>query len=136
MIGYGVEDPRVAERAEVGDHQKHRQQKSEIANPIENEGLFACFRGGLAPEVKADQQVGGKADSFPPDEHEQEVFCEHQRQHEEHEQVEVGEIAPVTLFMSHVADGVDMDQKANAGDDQKHDQRQGIEQEVKINAKG
>jgi hypothetical protein len=29
-----------------------------------------------------------------------------------------------------------MNQKANAGDDQEHNQRQGIEQEVKIGAKG
>ena len=86
--------------------------------------------------VKADQQVGGETYALPADEHQQEVLRQHQRQHEKHEEVEVGEETPVSLFVRHVADGVDVDQKAHAGDDQQHDQRQRVEQEGKIGAKG
>ena len=68
-------------------------------------------------EVEADEQVRGETDALPADEHQQEVLGEHQRQHEEHEEVEVGEEAPVALFVRHVADGVDVDEEADAGDD-------------------
>ena len=120
----------------MGDHQEHGEQKAEIPDAVEDECLLACVHGRFAQVVKADQQVGGESNALPADEHEQKVLRQHQGQHEKHEQVEVGEVAPVSLFVRHVADGVDMDQKADAGDDQQHDQRQGVEQEVKIGAKG
>ena len=106
----------------MGNHQEHGEQKTEIADAIEDERLLACIGGGFAQVVKADQQVRSKTHALPADEHQQEVFRQHQGQHEKHEEVEVGKIAPVSLFVGHVADGVDMDQKADAGDHQQHDQ--------------
>ena len=57
-------------------------------------------------EVKPDQQVAAQSHAFPADEEQQEVRAEHQDQHEEHEQVEIGEEAVVTAFVRHVADCV------------------------------
>jgi hypothetical protein len=57
---------------------------------------------------------------------------EHQHQHEEHEEVEVGEEAPVALFVRHVADGVDVDEEADAGDDAEHDEREVIDGEGEV----
>ena len=136
MLGDGAEDLAVAERAEVGNHQEHGQQEAEVADAVEEERLLARVRGGLTEVVKADQQIGGETHTFPADEHQQKVFCQHQGQHEKHEQVEVGKEAPVAFLVRHVADGVDMDQKSYAGDDQQHDQGQGVEQEGKIGAEG
>ena len=60
--------------------------------------LFAC---SLVPE--ADQRVRAEADAFPADEHQQQVVAQHQRQHREREQVQVGEEAPVRRLLVHVA---------------------------------
>ena len=46
----------------------------------------------LVPE--ADQALGAEADALPADEHQQQAVAEHQRQHREGEQVQVGEEAP------------------------------------------
>src|ERR1700733_6229920 len=136
MIGNRPEDPGVAEGAEVGDHQEQGEQKAEVAYAIENERLHACRGGRWALVVKTYEQIRREPDTLPADKHEQEVLRQHQRQHEEHEEVEISKEAPVAVFLCHVADGVDMDHKAHAGNHQKHDEGQGIEQEVKVGAKG
>ncbi len=132
MLGELAGDSAEAERAEVGDEQKHRQQEAEVADAVDDEGLFARLRSGVLLEVEADQQVRGEPHALPADEHEQEVLRQHQREHEEHEEVEVGEEPPVTLFVRHVTDGVDVDQEADAGDDKQHDQRELIEGEGEV----
>jgi len=91
---------------------------------------------GFAKEVKADQQIRGQPHALPADEHQEEVLRQHQCQHEKHEEIQIGEVAPVPLFVRHVADRIDMDQETHAGDHQQHDQGQRIEQEGKIGAKG
>ena len=53
-------------------------------------------------------------------------------EHEEHEEVQIGEEAAVALLVRHVADGVDVDQEADAGDDQQHDERELIEHEGEV----
>ena len=83
-------------------------------------------------EVEADEQVRGEADALPADEHQQEARGQHQHQHEEHEEVQVGEEAPVALFVRHVADRVDVDQEADAGDDAQHDQREVVDGEGEV----
>ena len=98
--GDGAEHLVEAEGAEVGDHQEHREQKAEVADAVKDERFLAGVRSRLTQVVKADQQVGGESHALPADEQEQEVLRQHQRQHEEHEQVEVGEVAPVSVFVA------------------------------------
>ena len=87
-------------------------------------------------EPEADEQVGGEADAFPSDEHEQGVAGEDQRGHEEEEEVEVGEVAPVAFVVVHVADGVDVDEEADAGDDEQHDEGELVEDEAEVDVEG
>ena len=96
----------------MSDDQEHRQQKAEIANPIDDEGLLAGIRGRILGVVKADQQIGDESDTFPADKHQQEICRQHQRQHEKQKQIHVAEEAPVALLGCHVADGVEMNQQA------------------------
>ena len=85
-----------------------------------NAFLPACGRG--RPRVpEADEQVGAEADRLPEDVEEQEVAGQHQHRHREHEQVQVREEARVAGVVVHVADRVEVDQEADAGDDQQHD---------------
>ena len=107
--------------------QEHREQEAEVADAVDDEGFLAGVGGGVLLEVEADEQVGGEADALPADEHQQEALGEHQDQHEEHEEVEIGEEAPVALFVRHVADRVDVDEEADAGDDAEHDEREVVD---------
>jgi hypothetical protein len=126
------EDGGEVERAEVRDEQEHREEKAEVADTVDDEGLLACVGGGVLAEVEADEQVGGEANALPADEEQEEIRGEHQNQHEEHEEVQVGEEAPVALLMRHVADGVDVDEEADAGDDSEHDEREVVDGESEV----
>ena len=132
MLRDGAEDLRKAQAAEVRDQQEHCQQETEVADAVDDEGLFAGVGGGGLLEVKADQQVRAEAHALPADEQQQEVCGQHQHRHEEHEEVEVGEEAPVALFVAHVADRVDVDEEADAGDHGEHDQREVIDGEGEV----
>ena len=56
-----------------------------------------------------------------------EAVAEDEQQHREDEQVEVGEEAPVGRLVGHVAGRVDVDERADDGDDEDHDRRERIE---------
>ena len=119
-------------RAEIDNNEKNPDQETKIANAVDDECLLARGGRGVALEVETDQQVGGEADAFPAHEHEQHIARQDQDRHEEEEQVEEAEIPRVALFMSHVADGINVDEKTDAGDDQQHDQRKWIEEKAEI----
>jgi hypothetical protein len=65
-----------------------------------------------------DQQVRGETYAFPADVEAKVVVGEHQQQHCGQEQVQVREKSSPLGILGHVADGIDMDQGADAGDQQ------------------
>ena len=73
----------------------------------------------LLPET--DQQVRRQADQRPPHDQEKEIRGGHQQQHRKYEQVHISKKPAVFGITLHVPDGIDMDQKTHAGDDQKHE---------------
>jgi hypothetical protein len=129
------EDAAKAEGSEVSDEQEHREQEAEVADAVDDEGFLAGVRRGILCKIEADEQVGGEADAFPADEEQQEAGAEDQDQHEEHEEVQVGEEAPVTIFKGHITDGVEVDEEADAGDDGEHDQREVVDGEGEVDVK-
>ena len=108
--GYGAggkradvsEDFREAEAAEVLDEQEHREKEAKVTDTVDDESLLAGVGGGVFAEVKADEEVGREADAFPADKEQEEAFGKDEDEHEEHEEVEVGEEAPVTFVLGHV----------------------------------
>ena len=118
------------ERAEVNRDQEDCKRESEIADTVHDERFVAGVGGEFFEEIESDQQIAAQSDAFPSDEEQQEVRAQHQNQHEEHEQVQIREEAVVSAFVSHVADGVDMNQKADAGDDHQHDGGQPVNREI------
>ena len=92
--------------------------------------LLPALVANFLIEVEADQQIAAQPDAFPADEQQQVVRRQHQHQHEEHEQVQVGEEPVVAALVRHVADRVDVDQRADAGDDQQHDGGQPVDGEI------
>ena len=127
--GRSLEDRKHVQRPERRVEHEHRDQESEVADPVHDERLLAGVRvlAVLVPEP--DEEVGAEPDALPADEHQQVVRREHEHQHEEDEEVEVREVPRVAPVVTHVTDAVDVDQTAHARHDQRHQQRQLIEQE-------
>jgi hypothetical protein len=69
-------------------------------------------------QVVADEQIGRQPNPFPPDERHQEVRAQHQVEHHEHKQVQVGEKPVKTRIAVHVADGEQVNEKGDKGDEQ------------------
>ena len=113
-------DGTKVQRPERHHHDHHAQQERRVTNAIDDEGFLSRVRGGLALEVKTDQKVGAEPHAFPAHEHHQVVVRQNQHQHGEHEEVQVAEEAVVPAFVRHVSGGVDVDQEADARDDQHH----------------
>jgi len=90
--------------------------------------------GGFAEEIKTDQQVAAKSHAFPADEEEHVVGGENENEHEEHEEIEVGEEAVIAAFVGHVAGGVDVNEPADSGDDEEHDHGELVDLEVEAGA--
>ncbi len=127
-------DQLEVERAEGDERQQGAEDEGVVADAVDDERLLAGVAGRLLHVVEADQQVRAQPDALPADEHHQEVRAEHQHEHEEDEQVQVGEEARVVGvgLLVHVGRRVDVDQRADAGDDQDHQRRQRVEPEGQV----
>ncbi len=128
------EDSLKIQRAERAEQQEHPQHEAEIADAVDDERLLARIRRGFLQEVETDEQVAAQAHAFPADEEQHEIGGENQNQHEEHEEIQVGEEAVVAAFVRHVAGGVNVNQEADAGDDQHHHDGELVQLQVESRA--
>jgi len=121
-----------------GDGCKDGEEKAEIADAVDDEGLLARGRAPLLVIVVADQEVGAQPDALPADKHDRKIRAENKHQHGEHEQIEIGEVAgvPGIGFRVHVADRVDVDEKTHEGDKGHHHRRQRVELERGVDVDG
>ena len=119
----------TAEVAELREHQHDRERHTEVTDTVDDE----CLLGGRGSRVlvlpEADQQVGRQADAFPAEEHHEVVGCEHQREHRGYEEIEEREEPAAPLIVLHVADRVDVDQRADTRDQQDEQPGQLVERE-------
>ncbi len=128
------------EGAEIGEDEEHGDEQPKIADAVGDEGFFGS--DGIADTVLAffkpetDEQVGAQAHAFPANEHHQEVVGADQDHHGGDEEVEENEetgeasgIPIVAHIIVHVADGVNVDEHAHAGDHQHHHHGEGIHAE-------
>ena len=109
------------------------QQKAHVANSGDDESLLGRSgrRGPVVPE--SDQQVGRKPHQFPEGVELDDVGRQHQPQHGSGEQGHVGEVARHAGISPHVAQGVNLDQQANAGDHHQHDAGNRVQQQTYLN---
>ena len=102
------------------EDQHQADQKAEVADPVDDERLLSGgSRGGLG-EPEGNQQERAQADELPAQEEHGEVARQDQGQHRGGKQIEISEEAGEARVAVHVADGVDVDQRAHPGDDQRH----------------
>ena len=102
------------------------EREPDVADPVDDERLLGRERRRPFAVPEPDQQVAREPDQLPRDEDDEPVVGEDQEQHREHEQVQVGEEAPVPGVVAHVADRVDVDQQA----DRRHHDEQARGQRV------
>ena len=117
------------QRSEVHEDQDDPEHHRGVADPGRDERLLRRARGARSLVPEADQQVGAQPDALPAEVEQEVIVREDEDQHEEDEQVQVGEEAFEARIAVHVADRVDVDQGTDAGDDQHHGEGQRIDQE-------
>ena len=111
---------RRAELRQRPEQQEHADQERRVADAVGDERLAAGDRVVHVRVPEADQQVGAQADAFPTDEQQRQRVAEHEHEHRGGEQVQIGEEARDVGILVHVAERIEMDQQADAGDDQDH----------------
>ena len=126
----------VAQRSEIPGDKKHTEDESGVADAVDDESFVGGIASGLAMKIKTYEQIRTQAYAFPANEHEHVVVGENQRQHGEHEEVEVSEETVVAAFMGHVAGGVNVDQHADAGDEEQPDAGERVEKESGVGLEG
>ena len=124
------------ERAEREEHEEDAENEAPVADAVDDERLLARVRRALLLVPVADEEVRAETDALPADEHDQEVAPQNEGEHEEAEEVQVAEEARYAAprLVLDVADRVDVDQEADAGDDEQHHRRQRIERERPVHA--
>ena len=127
----GILDGAEIERAEGVVDEEDAEDEAPVADAVGDERFLPRVRRALLLVPVADQQVRAQAHAFPADEHDQEVVAQHEHEHEEAEQVQVAEEArdAAARLVGHVGRRIDVNQRADAGDDEQHHPRERIEPE-------
>src|SRR5947207_9219890 len=128
----GVRGVRQTLRSKPNGAQGHRRQenpedKSSVADAIDDERFFPSVGSRLFQEIETDQQVAAKADAFPANKHEEHVVRQNEHQHGEHEEIQLAEEAVVAAFVPLVPEGVRENQEADAGNYEKQDAEELVE---------
>jgi hypothetical protein len=97
-------------RTDCPEQQGDPENKTQVADPVDDKGLVAGQDVVAIFAVKADQQVGAEPDPFPADKHHHRTIAEDEDQHGPEKEVEVGEELAEIVVTGHIADGVDVDQ--------------------------
>ena len=128
----GREDALERDRTDVGEHHHQRDGKADIADAVDDERLLGRGGGRRLVLPEPDQQVRRQADAFPADVEAQVVVGEHQQQHRREEQVQIREKPTAVRVFGHVADRVDVDQRADAGDQQHEAHRKLVQLQAEV----
>src|SRR6266542_1647131 len=125
----------MAGRGREKKDQHDAENETPVTDSIGDECLLGGWRGLIFVEIKPNQQVGAQADTFPTDKHQEEVVGEHQRQHREHEQIQVSKEPVVTAIAMHVTSGKNVNQETDEGDKQRINATEPIHGQTKVRAK-
>ena len=119
--------PREVERPEYVEEQEHGDQEADVADPVHDEGLLARVGLLAVAEPVPDQEIRAQAHSLPSYEQERKARTHHEYEHEEDEEVQIGEVARVAGIVLHVRDAKDVDEEAHPGHDHHHDDAELVE---------
>ena len=122
----GFIDAVIRESSYCTERQKHCGHHTKVADAVGNKSFFAgnCSRVAGMPE--RNEEVRASANALPPKEGDEQVFAEHQHEHREHEQVEVQEKLRKLWIAVHVTNCIEVNQRTNTSDKQRHRDRQRV----------
>src|SRR6202521_6166858 len=109
-----VRDLGEAQRSEVPGDGEHAKQKTRVADAVYDECFVGRGAGTLAMEIESDEQIRAEAHALPAYEHQRIIVRQNEREHGEHEQVQVSKETVIPAFMRHVASRVNVDQRSDA----------------------
>ena len=121
-----ADEPNVASMSMIGERHAH------VTDPVDHESLLGSSRGRRLVLPEADQQVRREAHALPANEEHQVVVGQDEQQHRGDEQVEESEEAAPPIVVRHVADGIHVDQAADAGDQQHEDDRELVDEQADV----
>src|SRR6185369_9807741 len=88
--------------------QHDAEDEAPVADPVGNKRFLRRRTGFFLVDVVTDEQIRAETDAFPADKHQQEIVPEYQRQHREHEKIQISEEPVVTAVPVHVPGGKDV----------------------------
>ena len=106
--------------------------ESPVTHPVHHKRLLRRVARALLVKVVADEQIRTQAHALPSDKHHHVVVAQNQREHGEHEQVQIREEAIVTILLVHVAGGVNVNQESDSRNNEDHDGGKRVEQKSPI----
>src|SRR5687768_4898268 len=109
------------------EQQEHAEDKTKIADAVDDKSLVTRPRIGVILIPESDQRVRAQPDALPTRTHNRHAVAEHQGEHGSREKIQYGKEPPEGVVVMHIADGIDMDQTADAGDDKNHHRRKRID---------
>ena len=77
--------------------------------------------------VEAYQQVRGQTDQLPPYKHHDGVVCQDEQKHGTHKKVKIAEKLAVSLFITHITCGINVDKCADTTNEDQHDTAEPVE---------
>ncbi len=120
------------ERAREVGEEEHGAEETEIADAIGDERLLAGRSVGVLLVPEADEEVRAEPDALPPDEEHRQVVGHHEDEHREDEEVQVAEEPVEALVLRHVRRGVEVDERADARDDEHHHRAERVDAELHV----
>jgi hypothetical protein len=123
----------IVERSEAVPDQQESEQEAEVADAVDDEGLRGRGAGSRLLVPMADEQIGAEPDGLPEDEELQKVVRHNQHQHREGKERNVAEEAGIAGISPHVADGIDVDERAHGRDEQQHNGGKPVDGEADVN---
>src|SRR6202167_1012941 len=119
-------------RTESPEEQQNSDGKSEVANSRGNKRLFPGVDRRLFQEPESNKQVAAQPHAFPAHKHQNNIRRQHQRKHEKHKQIQVGEKSVVPLLVRHVSSGINVHEQTHKCDHQQHHDRQVVHLQRKV----
>ena len=101
------------------DHQDP-EHESEVADAVGEKRFLGGLGRSVAFEPVPDEHVGSEADELPKNKKHDEIVREHNAEHGKHEEGKRSEVARLAFVAAHVAERINVNQRANACDEDKH----------------
>ena len=131
----GMHNVREVDGAKNIKYIHDRQQEGEIPNTVDDKSFGAGIARRLLFEIIANEKIGTAPDTFPTNEHEQEVIAHNEQEHGGSEQVEIGEEPVVAELFLHVTNSIDMDDRTDTGNDKHHNQSERVNLKTEVHDK-